>query len=209
MTDFFTNLIAASKKDDFADVMERWMNTGVFKFVLPEVHEMTKCKQPKQWHPEGDTVWDHVLCAIRNVDLSEFDEADHWLIRLSIFFHDIGKPKAMSVTDEGVYRYLGHDAAGLGVFEKICERHNVTDQELIENIKFPIKNHMKLHLFDRMKQKKIDALVQHEKWPLLKSVGKADIFARKYDESGKQSHINCEEEYSWLAKYPHKEENNG
>ena len=203
MTDFFKRLITISRTPSFARIVDQWQDCNLFENDLPEIHQMKFCDQPAQYHPEGD-VWKHTLAALYNIDLSEFPEDDHWIINLAIFFHDIGKPTAMSVEEStGKIRYLGHDAAGCRIFDEVCRRHGVTDLELIENIKFPIKNHMKLHLFNEMRQKKINALVEHEKWPILKAVGKADIYSRRYNEDGTMSHIDCDCEYGKISKYDH------
>lgn len=203
MTDFFKNLIDAAKQEDFADILERWMNTGVFKVALPEVHKMTECEHPLKWHPEGN-VWQHIIAGLRNADWSDWPEEDLGLIRLATFFHDIGKPAAMKEHEDGTIRYIGHDAAGLRIFDEICEMHDVTDLDLIENIKFPIKNHMKLHLFDKMRQHKINKLVTDPKWPLLKAVGKADIYSRQFNIDGTPSHVDLSKEWNELDKYNHK-----
>ncbi len=203
MTEFFMNLIEASKREDFAEIISEWMESGLFESELPEVHSMTGCDQPEKWHPEG-SVWEHVLAGIRNADLSEFDIEDHWVIRLSIFFHDIGKPAAFKRDEAGNARYFRHDYLGIRVFKQICTRHDVTDLEFIEAILFSTQHHMKLHLFGEMRKKKIEALVSHKRWPLLKATGKADIYSRQFDTKGNASNINCDEEYAMLQVYPHK-----
>jgi tRNA nucleotidyltransferase (CCA-adding enzyme) len=206
MTDFFNNLIEASKQDDFADILERWMTTGVFKVALPEFQDMIGKTHPVIWHPEGDCA-EHTLAAIRNTDLSDFSDDIHWLIRLSTFFHDIGKPVVFKIRDDGRETYFGHDNSGVRVFKDICDKHNINDTELIDIIEFCIRNHMKLHLFDKMRQKKIDILVNDDKWTILKGVGKSDIYSRKYNRDGSLSSVNCDEEYSKLDKYPHRKDN--
>lgn len=75
--------------------------------LVYEIRDMFDCKQQVKYHPYD--VWEHTLATLANAPHDR-------IIRLVLFFHDIGKPESMTVDEDGTPHFYGHEE----VSEKIC-----------------------------------------------------------------------------------------
>lgn len=89
-------------------LMAYWDIIAVF---IPEIEPMVGFDQHNKYHMYD--VWEHTLVCVEN--------ADDDLIRLVMFFHDIGKPKCFTKKD-GIGHFYGHEAVGAKMTEKIMKR---------------------------------------------------------------------------------------
>lgn len=119
-------------------------------------------------------VFDHVISALKSVKVSDP------IINLAILFHDVGKPKSYKKRD-GKHTYYGHESIGVSVFNKIANRLKM-DNETKDIISFCIENHMRIHLFGKMKKHKVKRIVDHKYWNYLLAVYIGDNFSRGLDE---------------------------
>lgn len=91
--------------------------SGILKLFIPELLEGIGVTQPK-FHT--DDVYEHLL---KTVDCAEDD------IKLAALFHDIAKPRTMSVDDAGVHFY-GHDVKGAEMTKDIMKRLKFSNAEV-------------------------------------------------------------------------------
>jgi len=95
------------------DYLRTAYTCGVTKVFLPE---FDVCMTTPQRHPHHCySVGEHILHSLCYV------EADR-VLRLAMLLHDIGKPAAMTVDEEGVTHFVGHAAAGARMAEEILKR---------------------------------------------------------------------------------------
>lgn len=95
------------------DYMKVAYETGVTAVILPEFDAMMKTPQNHPHHRYG--VGEHTLHALNYV------EADKYL-RLSMLFHDIGKPATFTEDEKGIHHFKGHAAVGQDMTKSILRR---------------------------------------------------------------------------------------
>lgn len=95
------------------DYLYKAYETGVTAVILPEFDRMMETEQKNPHHCYS--VGEHTLYAMKNV------KADK-VLRLSVLFHDIGKPDTLSVDEEGVYHFYGHPELGMEMTRKVMKR---------------------------------------------------------------------------------------
>lgn len=88
-------LLTSDHPDDLRVAYE----TGITSVVLPEFDAIMKCEQNDALHE--DTVGEHTLKALLQVDNDK-------VLRLTMLFHDFGKPMTYSRTEDGTTRFFGH-----------------------------------------------------------------------------------------------------
>ncbi len=110
-----------------ADALELYDSVGAIKVLAPELLAMKKCPQPKPYHHEGD-VWNHTALALRVLTSKsyarEFDTPPSAEIIMAVLFHDIGKPKTITLPKwrGDRIRFNEHDAVGGEMTHVIAER---------------------------------------------------------------------------------------
>ena len=98
---------------DHPDYLRVAYETGITAVVLPEFDAIMNCDQRDALHEES--VGEHTLKSLLNV------EADK-VLRLTMLFHDFGKPMTHSRTEEGVTRFFGHPDIGADLSREIMRR---------------------------------------------------------------------------------------
>ena len=109
--------------------------SGLMRIILPELEAMKGCKQPPQFHPEGD-VFKHTRIMLELLP----GEVSLPLV-FSVLFHDIGKPPTSTVDDEGRIRFNGHDRVGAEMTEAIMERLRFSRAEIDATVE-AVRQHM-------------------------------------------------------------------
>ena len=159
--------------DRFSEGIFDMRNLGILEYVLPEIDCMSEYPHYRHHHPEGD-VWKHVMGVLRHLDNQPA------IVKLAGLFHDVGKPVAYKFDeDKGKYNYFRHDFIGLDVFDKIVQRIHIP-KDIANEIRYSIKNHMKMHLFNIMKDSKCYNLIDSPYWETLYQVAYADDRSRLY-----------------------------
>jgi len=92
-------------------------DAGILDLFIPELLEGVGITQPN-FHV--DDVFEHTL---KTVDAAEDS------IKLAALFHDIGKPRTMSIDDAGVHFY-GHDVKGAEMTKEIMRRLKYSNSEI-------------------------------------------------------------------------------
>lgn len=162
-----------AKTNGFSQGIILMKNLGVLKHILPEIDCMDEYPHYRKHHPEGN-VWEHVKGVIQNLD----DQPT--VVKFAGLFHDIGKPVAYKwYPEKQKYHYLKHDFMGLDVFKIVVERLRIP-KDYAEEIKYSIKNHMRMHDFNKMKDAKCYKLIDSRYWNTLYQVAYADDRSRLY-----------------------------
>jgi len=98
---------------------ELMAQTGILRYILPEVDRMQGVMQPPRFHPEGD-VWQHTMMMLETLskeNLTGIDPALAW----GVLLHDIGKPVSRTEDERGIHFY-GHVQWGEAIAGDICRR---------------------------------------------------------------------------------------
>ena len=113
--------------------LEMLDDTGLLKFILPEVKAFQGVQQPHEFHPEGD-VWTHVLLM-----LDQLDKPSPTLAA-GVLLHDVGKPPTFRVADR--IRFDNHAEVGATMAGDILSRLRFSNED-VEQITSLVANHMK------------------------------------------------------------------
>jgi tRNA nucleotidyltransferase (CCA-adding enzyme) len=105
--------------------------TGLLREIMPELEEAVGVDQPGGFHKYD--VFEHTLCTI--------DAAPPRLhLRLAALFHDITKPRAKRLVENGATFY-GHEKTGARVATKVMRRLRYSN-ELIRDVGTLVERHM-------------------------------------------------------------------
>lgn len=93
-------------------VMERF--SPVIFTVLPE---LAACRGFDQHRPDAHQydVWGHILASVDAVPPDE-------ILRLTMLFHDCGKPESFTLTDDGKGHFYGHPERGAALADRALRR---------------------------------------------------------------------------------------
>lgn len=143
------------------DYMYQMYETGLLFEIFPELSALQGCKQNK--HHAYD-VLDHSLTAFSRLEIllnekildtgfkgfpiPDMNRQRSALLKYSILIHDIGKPSALTVGDDGNIHFFGHEIIGAKMAKQISERLRLSNYEA-DYIDFIIRNHiLALNLFN-------------------------------------------------------------
>ena len=112
------------------DYLRTAYETGVTKVIMPE---FDACMETAQVHPHHCcNVGEHTLQSLKEVPaLKE--------LRLTMLFHDFGKPAALSVDEDGNTHFYGHEKIGADMANKILKRlrfDNDTLRKVVRLVEF-------------------------------------------------------------------------
>jgi len=122
--------------------------SGLLYAILPEIAAMKGCKQPPQFHPEGD-VFQHTRLMLKLLPTSV-----SLPLVLSALFHDIGKPPTSEVDATGRIRFNGHDRIGAEMTEEIMKRLRFSRAEIDATVE-AVRQHMVFKDVPRMRLAKL------------------------------------------------------
>lgn len=106
--DFLNNLLSS---DNVKEEIRK--NLDTLLYVVPEVADMIGFEHRHPHHHLD--VWEHTLCALSFAP-NEFD------VRLSLLFHDIGKPHSYQDLGEGVRHFNGHPEKSARITKEVLSR---------------------------------------------------------------------------------------
>ena len=142
--------------------------SGMLKHILPELSALVGCEQSKRWHSEGD-VWTHSMLAVENARKM----SDKLEILWGALLHDIGKPATVGINKRGDICNHGHEFVGADMIDSIAERLRFSSN-LKKEVKFLVKEHMRVRNVGKMKRFKVRRLVASEFIEDLIIVSRAD-----------------------------------
>lgn len=156
---------------DHPDYLRVAYETGITAVVLPEFDACMKCEQNDALY-EGN-VGEHILHALLKVDNDK-------VLRLTMLFHDFGKPLTYSRTEEGVTRFFGHPDISSELSREIMRRLKF-DNDTTDKVKKLTAVH---DLFIKNAPNRVRrclSKVSKELFPYFLKVRKANILAWKKD----------------------------
>ena len=156
--------------------------------ILPEVANMKNFEHNMKHHPEGPTVFDHVIACLNLM------KEEHPYHKISVLFHDIGKCVTFEEIN-GNPTYRRHECYSAKIATDICDRLKFSMYHK-EGIVFGVEHHMKFHHLLEMRPSKIAKLVSSTYFDTLTEVARVDEFSRgekfkhasKFEEEIKRAH---------------------
>jgi poly(A) polymerase len=117
--------------------------SGLLKYILPEISAMKGVAQPPEFHPEGD-VFAHTLLLLENLP-HPCPPTLAW----GALLHDVGKPPTFRVAER--IRFDNHVDVGVKMAEEICRRLRFSsdDTKLVLAL---VDNHMRFAHATRMSE---------------------------------------------------------
>lgn len=117
--------LSTDKPSVFFEVLRE---VGALKVLFPELDCLYEVTQPPQYHPEGDVGIHTMMVLDAAAELSDSIE-----IRFAALVHDLGK----GATPRELWpKHHGHEAAGVPIVAKLCQRYRVPKktQQLAEKV---------------------------------------------------------------------------
>ncbi len=109
--------------------------SGLMKAILPELEPMKGCKQPEQFHPEGD-VFEHTRLMLQLLPAKVSVP-----LVFSVILHDVAKPVTAQIDATGRIRFNEHDRIGAAMTEQIMERLRFSRAEIDATVEM-VRQHM-------------------------------------------------------------------
>ncbi|MCH4191369.1 MAG: CCA tRNA nucleotidyltransferase [Butyrivibrio sp.] len=143
---------------------------GITGIVLPE---FDTCMKTPQNHPHHMySVGEHIVVSMENV------RADR-VLRLTMLFHDIGKPMTISEDQDGIHHFYGHAVRSAGIAREIMLRLKF-DRETMTRVCNLVRFH-DLHIGQETTPADVRMAVfkvGEKDFPLLLEVKRADMLAQ-------------------------------
>ncbi len=158
-------------------IMGRYAAPALFKcssilaVVFPELQEEFLCHQHSVHHYYD--VWEHT---VRAVSVSAYDR----MVRLTMLFHDVGKPATKCFDNLGRGHFPGHAKIGAKIAENTLQRLHY-DRETVETVGFLIDNHsLDLGMDEKIVRRRL-AKMGEVNFRRLIQVQKADCCGKGHD----------------------------
>ncbi len=164
ISDEFTKLICG---ESAAYILNRFRR--VISVFIPEIEVMFHFDQNNPHH--NKTLWRHTMSALSHIEPDP-------VLRLTMFFHDIGKPLAQSYDEvKRLCHYKGHNRFSAAITETVLKRLKYPN-DIIDRVKTLIIYHDVRFSDSKRQIKHVMSAIGKENFQLLMSVQKADILAQ-------------------------------
>jgi tRNA nucleotidyltransferase (CCA-adding enzyme) len=160
--------------------------TGLTAVFLPEFDRMMETPQNTPHHRYS--VGEHTLHAMMEIEPDK-------ILRLTMLFHDMGKPEMRTTDEEGIDHFRGHPQASEQICKKIMRRLKL-DNDTIRRVSRLVRWHDLNPIPEEKYIRRALVRVGLEQYPDMFSVKRADISA--------QSDYHREEKYELLEQYEHR-----
>jgi poly(A) polymerase len=152
--------------------------SGLMRAILPEIEPMKGCKQPEQFHPEGD-VFDHTRLMLQLLPAKVSVP-----LVFSAILHDVAKPVTMQVDATGRIRFNEHDRIGAVMTEQIMERLRFSRAEIEATVEM-VRQHMVFKDVPKMRVAKLKRFMARP----------------TFDEELELHRVDCESSHRMLGNY--------
>lgn len=142
--------------------------TGITAVVLPEFDACMNCEQNHPFHIYN--VGEHTIHSLRAV------EADK-VLRLTMLFHDFGKPLTHSRNEEGGSRFYGHAAVSADMAREIMRRLKF-DNDTTDKVKKLVAEHDRFIKNEPNRVRRAVSKIGKDLFPYFLKVRRADILAQ-------------------------------
>ncbi|MCH5202729.1 MAG: HD domain-containing protein [Oscillospiraceae bacterium] len=156
--------ILCGKKCDY--VLRRFKD--VFAVIVPEIATMFNFNQNNPHHSK--TLWKHTVSAVKNVENTD-------ILRVTMLFHDIGKPIVQTIDKNGVSHYKGHPKISAAMTKVILKRLRFSNS-FIDKVTLLITYHDLRLKPDNVEIKKVLKIIGKDNFALLMTIQLADIMAQ-------------------------------
>ncbi|MEG0614541.1 MAG: HD domain-containing protein [Oscillospiraceae bacterium] len=126
---FSAELVKLICGDYCYQVLEKYVE--IISEIIPEIKPCIGFEQRNKYHKY--TVWGHIIKAVAEVK-------NERILRLTMLFHDIGKPLCMRVSDDGQGHFGGHEEQSAAIAGKILRRLKF-DKDTISRVCLLIRVH--------------------------------------------------------------------
>ncbi len=159
------------------DRMRIAYETGVTAVILPEFDRMFDTEQHTPYHCFN--VGEHTLYALQAscVEDERIDEEERKLLRLSLLFHDMGKPEEHTVDEQGISHFYRHALRSEELTVRIMRGLKFDNDTLNKTAKL-VKYHDYRPKLTMPRVRRAIVEISPELMPVLFSVKKADIAAQ-------------------------------
>ncbi len=155
---------------------------GITKVILPEFDVCMETEQNTIHHAYN--VGEHIVKSIQNIEPDK-------LLRITMLFHDIGKPATHTQDEKGTSHFYGHEAVSAKMAVEILKRLKF-DRDTMDRASNLIKYHdMRFEITPYNVRKSIYKLGEKD-YPLIFKVKKADTLA--------QSMYQRQEKIAWIEE---------
>lgn len=143
---------------------------GVTKIILPELDRAMETEQYHLHHIY--TVGEHILHSLKWVDADK-------VLRLTMLFHDIGKPETLSKDEDGITHFHGHAKVSAEIADQIMHRLKY-DNDTIGKVCRLVEYHDYGNNLepDAAAVRRAINKIGEDAFPLLFQVKRADIYAQ-------------------------------
>lgn len=144
----------------------------VFSLFIPELKDMIDFPQNNPYHDYD--VFGHTIHAV------EHCESEDLTVRLSVFFHDFGKPHSYQDGEDGIRHFKGHGKVSSEITDNIMKRLRF-DNETRNNVVELVYYHDATFEVGKKYVKRWLNKIGEEQFRRLLEVRKADILGQKPD----------------------------
>ncbi len=150
----------------------------IIAIIVPEIAACFDFQQFSRYHKYD--VYEHTARAVGNIAINEKNTE---ILRITMFFHDIGKPEMFTCDEKGFGHFKGHAQSSAKITEKIMRRMEF-DEQIIKRVCTIIYHHS-----DRIQ-------TEQQIRNMISKIG-ADLFfmlieAKKADNSAKCEYVAAE-----------------
>lgn len=157
--------LVVSKNPDYLRIA---YETGITAVVFPEFDLCMKTEQNNPHHMYS--VGEHTLHAMTNVAADK-------VLRLSLLFHDMGKPKAISTDEKGIHHFYGHNEISSEITKEVLRRLRF-DNDTIHKVERLVFFHDYRPGLNDKSVRRFAAKIGTELFPMYLEVQKADVLAQ-------------------------------
>ncbi len=131
----FVELCKLLLGDNVENVLQEYRD--IIAVIIPEIEDTFDCVQNSKWHIYD--VYTHIVKSVAAAPKVDY-------IRLSLLFHDIGKPACKKTDEQGIDHFKGHPLKSVEITSGILKRLKVSNEyynkilKLIEIHDYHIKN---------------------------------------------------------------------
>lgn len=173
-------------------MIKEMYSTGITSYVLPEFDEMMNTPQNSPYHMYN--VGDHTVKVLEHTNNDSY-------LRWAALLHDVGKPAARTVDDEGFDHFHGHEEIGGEISKKIL-RNLKMDNKTIDIVSRLVKYHDYPLVNGKKAIRRSMNKVGTDIYPLFLQLKWADLYGKsQYSiENGKSVLENAESLYKEICE---------
>ena len=136
-------LVKLMASDHPARGLQLLVDTGLSRWVVPELDELAACWDPIHRHKD---VWAHSLAVIENAMELETTDGPDVVLRLAALFHDIAKPDTRRILDDGNVTFHHHEVVGARVTKRRMKALRF-DNDTIRDVSRLVEMHLRFHTY--------------------------------------------------------------